>query len=90
MALAGRRETIFPCDKAEEERKGGIVPHVLSKDQITSGKAEVTQEEKRSARETRNALGGWSTAGGGWMSIYQDCHRPVNHCQREGDGWDDT
>lgn len=44
--LAFARETNFPCEKAEEGRKGGIVSHVLSKDQITSGKVEITQEEK--------------------------------------------
>lgn len=62
---------------------------MLSKDQITPGKAEVAQEEKSSARKTRNALGGWGTAGGGWMSICQDCHTSINHCQQEEDGWDD-
>lgn len=75
--------------KLKKREKEELFPHVLSKDQITSGKAEVIQEEKSSAGETLNALGGWSTAGRGWMSIYQKCHRSINHCQREEDGWDD-
>lgn len=68
LALAGWRQTIFPWDKAEEERTGGIIPHVFSKEQITSGRAEVTQagtlQKEVGWAFTSTAIGQLNTAKG--------------------------
>lgn len=88
LALAGWREANFPCEKLKKREKEELFPMCSVRTKLHQERLRLYRRKKSSAGGILNALGGWSTAEREWMSICQECHRPVNHCQRAEDGWD--